>query len=158
MPTDPPAAGTFQRAFSALLSLAPGPVFPRARQLYLRKYHLEGAAARADGSVQEPGLAHRFRTFLLEEEIQEASDGLYRVRARSFAVVHWQAPQTNPADYATYLRNHWAIEPEDLTLQPGDWFRSGGAFARFLAAAVYERQGGSQLRLSVAGPDGTAQP
>ena len=49
---------TFQQAFEQLLSRAPGPVFPRARELYLRKYPLEAAGA------------DRFRTFLLREEIQ----------------------------------------------------------------------------------------
>lgn len=156
-----PAALGFQQAFQALLSLAPGPVFPRARLLYLRKYHLEGAADRAlrpsppelTGTESLPDLACRFRTFLLAEEIQEASDGLYRVRARSFAVVHWQAPQTNLPDYGTYLRSRWGIEPEALNLQPGEWFRNGGAYALFSAAAVYERRGAGQLRLNLADHD-----
>ena len=37
-------------------------MFPRARELYLRKYPLE----------PEPQPADRFRTFLLEEEILES--------------------------------------------------------------------------------------
>ncbi|MFQ6539855.1 MULTISPECIES: hypothetical protein [Aphanothece] len=136
---------SFQQAFTSLLALAPGPVFPKARQLYLRKYPLEGKPADLDASPE----AARFRTFLLQEEIQEASDGLYRVRALGFAVVHWQAPQTNPADYRTYLRQRWQLEPDDLTLAEEAWFRSGGAYARFTAMAVYERHGGSELRVSL---------
>ena len=66
----------FLQAFERLLSHAPGPVFPRARELYLRKYPLE----------TEP--SEPFRTFLLEEEIQEASGGAVRSRALAFAVVH----------------------------------------------------------------------
>ncbi len=141
-----PPAPTFQEAFIALLSLAPGPVFPRARQLYLRKYPLEGSPAQLEAQASQS----RFRSFLLQEEIQEGSDGVYRVRAAAFAVVHWHAPQTNPADYLTYLRQRWLLEPEDLELQSDQWFRGGGAYARFTAPAVYERQGASQLRLSLA--------
>ncbi|EDY37392.1 conserved hypothetical protein [Cyanobium sp. PCC 7001] len=138
---------SFQQAFTTLLSLAPGPVFPRARQLYLRKYPLEGAPERQESSA----VANRFRTFLLQEEIQEGSDGLYRVRGLRFAVVHWQAPQTNPADYLTFLRERWDLQPDDLSLQPESWFRNGGAWASFSAMAVYERHGGGELRMSLGG-------
>jgi hypothetical protein len=118
----------FQQAFEQLLSSAPGPVFPRARALYLRKYCLEGTAA------------ERFRTFLLQEEIQEASDGAMRMRALSFALVHWQGPQLEAQTYQTYLEQHWQLRPDDLTLENGEpWFRDGGAWCRFTAAAVYER-------------------
>ncbi|MFM7267499.1 MAG: hypothetical protein ACKOZT_02780, partial [Cyanobium sp.] len=34
-------ASPFQQAFERLLIRAPGPVFPRARALYLQKYSLE---------------------------------------------------------------------------------------------------------------------
>lgn len=127
---------SFQQAFESLLSLAPGPVFPRARELYLRKYPLEADTA-----------TERFRTFLLEEEIQEASGGIVRVRALAFAVVHWQAPQTNPADYTTYLERRWQLQPDGLTLQQESWFRDGGAYARFRAPAVYERSPSGELLL-----------
>jgi len=112
-PANNTAPLTFQQAFTTLMSLAPGPVFPRARQLYLRKYPLEGASVREEGEA----LACRFRTFVLEEEIQEGRDGLYRVRARAFAVVHWQAPQTTPDDYATYLQQRSQLEPSSLGLE-----------------------------------------
>ena len=124
---------SFQQAFQALLSRAPGPVFPRARQLYLRKYPLEGRIAHVE-SLDAP----RFRTFLLREEIQEGLGGVIRVRARRFAVVHWQAPQTNAADYLTYLQQRWNLQPTDLALVEEPWFRDGGAWAFFSAAAVYE--------------------
>lgn len=123
---------TFQQAFEALLSRAPGPVFPRARQLYLRKVPLEGAITDPNGLD-----APRFRTFLLQEEIQEGALGGIRVRALRFAVVHWQAPQTNPADYLTYLRQRWGLQPADLLLVADPWFRDGGAWAWFSAAAAY---------------------
>lgn len=124
---------SFQQAFEALLVRAPGPVFPKARQLYLRKYPLEGPIANP-GSLDAP----RFRTFLLQEEIQEGPAGVLRVRARRFAVVHWQAPQTNPPDYLTYLQQRWNLQPTDLALVEEPWFRDGGAWAFFSAAAVYE--------------------
>ena len=84
---------SFQQAFESLLSVAPGPVFPRARELYLRKYPLEARLA-VDGSPVKSAAASeaesevgldRFRTFLLEEEIQEAAGGIVRVRARARA-------------------------------------------------------------------------
>ncbi|MEX0588684.1 MAG: hypothetical protein WD136_05455 [Cyanobium sp.] len=127
---------SFQQAFDSLLSLAPGPVFPRARELYLSKYPLEAGAA-----------SGRFRTFLLEEELQEAPGGIVRVRAMAFAVVHWQAPQTNPSDYLTYLLDRWQLQPDGVQLEAEAWFREGGAYARFEAAAVYERSPSGELLL-----------
>jgi hypothetical protein len=120
----------FQEAFAQLLRRAPAPLFPRARALYLRKYALEDAPA-------APGL---IRTFLLEEEILEVPQGLLRVSARAFAVVHWQGPQLPQEAYAAYLQERWLIRPTALTpVDDESWFRDGGAFARFTAPAVYER-------------------
>lgn len=120
---------SFQEAFESLLQRAPSPLFPRARQLYLRKYCLEGGEAEA------------LRTFLLEEEIGERDGGLLlTVRARRFAVVHWQAAQLPAQDYLAYLKRRWDLEPEQL--QPVDdtpWFRQAGAWAWFRAEAVYAR-------------------
>ena len=144
-----PAASmdSFQQAFESLLCLAPGPVFPRARELYVRKYPLEGRLIE-DGAPASPGgVLDRFRTFLLEEEIQESSGGIVRVRALAFAVVHWQAPQTNPDDYTAYLQQRWQLQPDGLSLDPESWFREGGAYARFRAPAVYERSPSGELLL-----------
>ena len=127
---------SFLQAFESLLSVAPGPIFPRARELYLRKYPLEAKQS-----------SDRFRTFLLEEEIQEGQGGIVRVRALAFAVVHWQAPQTTPDDYCNYLKQRWQLQPDGLTLENGSWFREGGAYARFGAAAVYERTPSGELLL-----------
>lgn len=124
---------SFQQAFEALLIRAPGPVFPKARQLYLRKYPLEGPIVDAD-ALDVP----RFRTFLLQEEVQEGAGGVIRVRAHRFALVHWQAPQTNLADYGNYLQQRWQLQPGDLALVEDPWFRDGGAWSLFSAAAVYE--------------------
>jgi hypothetical protein len=119
---------TFQQAFEQLLSRAPGPVFPRARELYLRKYPLEA------------GGAGRFRTFLLREEIQEAPGGAVRVRALSFALVHWQGPQLDGEPYLAYLAERWQLQPDTFELAGEEpWFRDGGAWCCFRAAAVYER-------------------
>ena len=127
---------SFQQAFEALLALAPGPVFPRARELYLRKYCLEGRDAQ-----------DRFRTFLFEEEIQESEGGTVRVSALSFAVVRWQAAQSTPEEYAAYLQQRWQLQPAGLSLEIEPWFRDGGAFARFQAAAFYERSTSGELLL-----------
>jgi len=129
----------FQQAFERLLSRSPGPVFPRARQLYLSKYPLEEDSTSA------------FRTFLLEEEIQEAAGGAVRSRAVAFAVVHWHGPQLDRALYAAYLAERWQLHPQDLTPMAGaSWFREGGAWARFTAPAVYERTAPTSLLSSPA--------
>lgn len=122
-------AESFQEAFESLLKRAPSPLFPRARQLYLRKYCLEGVEA---GPL---------RTFLLEEEIGERDGGrLLTVRARRFAVVHWQGPQLPAEDFLHYLLRRWELEPEQLqTVEETPWFRQGGAWAWFRAEAVYAR-------------------
>jgi hypothetical protein len=141
-PPKDPESNSFQASFEHLLKRAPGPIFPRARRLYFSKYCLEGRAA------------GRFRTFLLEEEIQESPDGTVRVRALSFAVVHWQGSQIAEADYAAYLREHWHLVPRDLTAVPGEeWFRESGAYARFSAPAVQERSGPTSLITASADPD-----
>ena len=143
---------SFQQAFESLLSLAPGPVFPRARELYLRKYPLEGKPMEAVSAVSPSEVPDRFRTFLLEEEIQESTGGIVRVRALAFAVVHWQAPQTTPDDYSSYLEQRWQLHPDGLILAADSWFREGGAFARFRAPAVYERSPSGELLLGDASP------
>ena len=124
---------SFQQAFVSLLSVAPSPLFPKARALYLRKYPLETSASEAEMPVG------RFRTFLVSEEIQESATGVLRVRAQQFAVVHWQAPQTNAEDYLAYLCERWDGAPDGVSLAEEAWFRDGGAFALFHAPAVYER-------------------
>jgi hypothetical protein len=125
---------SFQQAFEQLLRRAPGPVFPKARRLYLHKYALEAPAAPTPGDGGPP-----FRTFLLEEEIQEGEAGLLRIRALAFALVHWQAPQTDLESYRRYLQQRWELDPAALELQAEPWFRQGGAWARFTAPAVVER-------------------
>lgn len=133
---------SFQSSFTRLLDRAPGPVFPRARQLFFLKYPLE----------QEP--KGPFRTFLLEEEVQEAAGGALRVRALAFALVHWQAPQTELQAYADYLRAYWGLDGDDLALVQGEeWFRQGGAYARFRSPAVYERATPTTLVSGANDPD-----
>ncbi|MFO7629744.1 MAG: hypothetical protein R6W06_09585 [Prochlorococcaceae cyanobacterium] len=126
----------FQKAFEQLLSLAPGPVFPRARRLYFNKYPLEGRPPEQPAAGASPP---RFLTFLLEEQIEESEAGLLQVRALSFALVHWQAPHADPADYAAYLQEQWHLPALDLRPMREPWFREGGAYARFQAEAIYER-------------------
>jgi len=124
---------SFQQAFVSLLFMAPSPLFPKARALYLRKYPLETTASESETPLG------RFRTFLVSEEIQESPAGVLRVRAQQFAVVHWQAPQTNAEDYLAYLNERWDCAADGVNLAEQSWFRDGGAFALFHAPAVYER-------------------
>jgi hypothetical protein len=135
------STSSFQQAFERLLVRAPGPVFPRARRLYFNKYCLEGERA------------GRFRTFLLQEDIQEAGGGAVRVRGVAFALVHWQAGPASMEEYGAYLRDRWQLNPDDLeAVQGADWFRQGGAYARFTAAAVYERASPTTLVSRSGGP------
>jgi hypothetical protein len=144
-PRTPPDAPTFQASFERLLKRAPGPVFPRARRLYFSKYCLEEPAASS------------FRTFLLEEDVQETPCGTVRVRALAFAVVHWNGPQLPEAEYAAYLRERWRLEPKDLKAVRGEaWFRGSGAYARFMAPVVQERTGPTALITTSADPDAPA--
>ncbi len=136
---------SFQQAFEQLLARAPGPVFPRARALYLRKYPLEA------------GDADLFRTFLLEEEIQEGAEGALRIRAVAFALVAWQQPSIDLALAASYLDRRWGLQSADLQVAQGQsWFRDGGSFARFQAAAVYERTAPTSLLSPPADPGAPA--
>jgi hypothetical protein len=132
---------SFQQAFEHLLARAPGPVFPRARKLYLQKYPLEAV------------LEGEFRTFLLEEEIQESPSGVLRIRARALAIVAWGQPRIDGAAAAAYLERRWGLHPCDLKVVEGmGWFRDGGAYARFGAPAVYERTAPTTLFSSPADP------
>jgi hypothetical protein len=139
----PPSS--FQQAFEHLLARAPGPVFPRARALYLQKYPLE------------QDLQGDFRTFLLEEEIQESPAGALRIRALSLAIVAWGQPRIDRDAAATYLERRWGLQSGDLEVVEGrSWFRDGGAYARFGAPAVYERAAPTTLLSSPADPDAPA--
>lgn len=134
----------FQTAFGSLLSLAPSPLFPKARLLYLRKYPLETTPVASSVPL---GI---FRTFLLAETVQESLEGVLRVRSEGFAVVHWRAAQTTPESYGSYLQERWQLQPESLELMAEPWFREGGAWALFRTPAVYER--------SFAAPPGSGTP
>jgi hypothetical protein len=146
-PTESAVSPSFAQAFERLLTRAPGPVFPRARSLYLCKYPLE-----ADGEGA-------FRTFLLQEELLESAAGAVRSRALAFAVVHWQAAQVERAVYAAYLAERWQIHPHDLSpVQDQAWFREGGAWARFSLPVVYEGGRPTTLLSPTGDPDAPGAP
>jgi hypothetical protein len=115
-----------EQALQRLLPSAPGPVFPRARRLYFDKYPLEGLPADLDAAAV-PG---RFRTFVLRDTSTESAEGAVTTRVHELALVHWQSPQTNDADYRTYLQQQWQLHPLALVLESESWFREGGAWAR----------------------------
>lgn len=132
---------SFQSSFERLLARAPGPVFPRARALYLQKYPLEGES---QGD---------FRTFLLEEEIQESPAGAVRIRALALAVVAWGQPCFDAAAAAAYLERRWGLHPHDLQeVEGASWFREAGAYGRFCTPAVYERVAPTSLLSASADP------
>jgi hypothetical protein len=134
-------SASFQQAFEQLLARAPGPVFPRARALYLQKYPLEGEAL------------GEFLTFLLEEEIQESPAGALRIRALALVIVARGQPCIDREAAAAYLDRRWGLQPHDLQVVEGaTWFRDGGAYARFAAPAVYERAAPTSLFSSPADP------
>jgi hypothetical protein len=136
--SEPPS---FQQSFERLLARAPGPVFPRARALYLQKYPLE---AEPQGD---------FRTFLLEEEIQESPAGALRIRALALAVVAWGQPCFDATAAAAYLERRWGLRPHDLQeVEGASWFRETGAYGRFGTPAVYERVAPTSLLSSSADP------
>ncbi|WP_254952503.1 hypothetical protein [Cyanobium sp. Cruz-8H5] len=132
---------SFQSSFERLLARAPGPVFPRARALYLQKYPLE---AEPQGD---------FLTFLLEEEIQESPAGALRVRVLALAVVACGQPRFDAVAAAAYLERRWGLRPHDLQeVEGASWFREGGAYGRFGTPAVYERAAPTSLLSSSADP------
>ncbi len=85
---------------------------------------------------------------MIEEDIQEGPGGVVRVRASTFAVVHWQAPQTTAEAYRSYLEQQWELQPQELALAAEEWFRQGGAYARFCATLVFERGSSGELLLA----------
>jgi hypothetical protein len=134
VPTDREQEITFplRQALDRLFERAPSHLFPRARQLYFLKYPLEGHPQDLDTSP----FADRFRTFVLRDTTclptEEMAEPLALTRINELAVVHWQAPQTNLEDYATYIRRTWLLDPADLELIEEPWFREGGAWSRLL--------------------------
>lgn len=158
---EPPLA-SFQQAFERLLRLAPGPLFPRARSLYFHKYSLEDPSEvtlrHGDRLAEGGSLLGRFRTFLLQEDIEEAPAGLQRIRAVRFALVHWQGPQTDPAVYSAYLQQRWQLPALDLCLAEDCWFRDAGAYASFRAAAERERLISASFVAGPKSPDGSDHP
>ena len=143
---------TFDDAVVRLMGRAPGPVFPRARRLYFDKYPLEAA-----------GISTPFRTFLLEETIEEGADGSLRIQVHTFALVPWdqergealEATTVDPEQGSIYLQNQWGRVPTSLTADRGPWFRTRSAFLRVAIDATYSSSGArSTTALSSTGERG----
>jgi len=123
-----------QDAYQALMVKAPGAAFPKARNLYLKKYQLP----QADESSE-------LRLFVSEESLEEtqqpAGDGPEQHRIATLtsipmqlAVVHWQQPEAPEQDkLRRWLKSVWDLEADQLTLTPfaEPWFREGGHQTRF---------------------------
>lgn len=114
-------------AYEALLSCAPAPLFQKARDLYLKKYALDGRQSTSP-----------LRLFLASESLSETISpdpdapphgriARLESRTRELALVHWQNPA--PADQDSvehYLRETWDLS--EIPLHPCNepWFREGG--------------------------------
>jgi hypothetical protein len=125
------ASRALQEAFDRLLARAPGPIFPRARRLYLLKYPLEGHGSRAG-----------HRTFVHGESVDEAIEidaqgrriGVVTIRARELALVRWQPGGVlDPLAAADYLARTWGLPAVSLSLPETPWFRDAGPQARLAA-------------------------
>lgn len=114
------------QAFDSLMNRAPALVFPRARQLYLNKYPLDGREA--EGPM---------RLFVQREESQETIeprhiDGEARriaivlVRPITLAAVHWQHGAAPAADLLQSYLAGWGLASAPLQAQGDLWFREGG--------------------------------
>jgi hypothetical protein len=114
------------QAFDALMNRAPALVFPRARELYLNKYPLDGREATGP-----------MRLFVQREESQETMeprqiDGEARriaivlVRPITLAAVHWQTRAAPPADLLQSYLASWGLASAPLQAQNELWFREGG--------------------------------
>ena len=114
-------------AYAELLSRAPAPLFARARQLYLKKYSLDGR------TTQSP-----LRLFVVQETLDEQVEAdqeagpLGRIvtlqsSTEELALVHWQ--QHEPPGQTlleTYLQQSWQLQPSQLSPVEERWFRNGG--------------------------------
>ena len=114
-------------AYGALLSRAPGPLFTRARKLYLNKYCLDGR------SSQSP-----LRLFVVQETLNESVEpdpeagplgriATLQSSTAELALVHWQMDEP-PAQtlIQTYLQQSWQLSPSLITPCTESWFRNGG--------------------------------
>ena len=114
-------------AYEALLSCAPAPLFQKARDLYLKKYAL-------DGRKSESPLRLFVASECLNETINPDPEApphgrIARLEARTeeLALVHWQNP--DPADHNAverYLRETWDLTDISLHSCEDPWFRDGG--------------------------------
>ena len=114
-------------AYEALLSCAPAPLFRKARDLYLKKYALDGR--KSDSPL---------RLFVASENLNETISPdpdapphgrIARLEAMTdeLALVHWQHPE--PADHNAverYLRDTWDLTSNPLLPCEAPWFRDSG--------------------------------
>ena len=114
-------------AYEALLSCAPAPLFRKARDLYLKKYALDGR--KSDSPL---------RLFVASESLNETITPdpdappprrIARLEAMTdeLALVHWQRP--GPADHNAverYLRDTWDLSDSPLAPCEAPWFRDSG--------------------------------
>ena len=124
-----------QQAYVALMERAPAGLFPKARQLYLNKYCLDGREP--EGTlrlyVQQEQAEERIEACLVEQEPRRRA--IYTVKPLTLALVHWQQPAAaDPTIEAAYLQS-WGLQDISLSPQAESWFREGGHHSLLSAPA-----------------------
>ena len=115
-----------QQAYVALMERAPAGLFPKARQLYLNKYCLDGREPEGPLRlyVQQEQAEETIEACLVEQEPRRRA--IYTVKPLTLALVHWQQPAAaDSAIEAAYLQS-WGLQDISLSPQGEPWFRQGG--------------------------------
>ena len=127
-PSDQSRVGSdrLQQAYVALMERAPAGLFPKARQLYLNKYCLDGREPEGPLRlyVQQEQAEETIEACLVEQEPRRRA--IYTVKPLTLALVHWQQPAAaDSAIEAAYLQS-WGLQDISLSPQGESWFRQGG--------------------------------
>ena len=126
LPGPPMGLDRLSEAFEALMNRAPALVFPKARQLYLNKYPIDGRDAEGPMRlfVQREECKETVEPRLIDDEARRMA--IVSIRPITLAVVHWQnsnAPE--PEQLQNYL-SYWGLNSTPLEAQSEQWFREGG--------------------------------
>ncbi|MFL0769644.1 MAG: hypothetical protein AB8E87_08340 [Prochlorococcus sp.] len=122
---------SLRSAFEQLMSRAPAPIFPKARQLYLHKYSLD---SQAESSELKLFIKEERIEELIEEPIENQNQenpppriAVLLIRPISFALVHWQRAEPARDELVrNYLNERWGLTNKGLTPEPTPWFKNGG--------------------------------
>lgn len=137
----------FEQALETLLATAPPLAYPRARELYFRKFSLEhnlGSDHPADGlgniSTFVRMAARQSSTEGGAESPVDPATGAPADAANAeppepvlegFSVVNWDDHPTDLDGFADYLARRWNLHPSTLEPNHETWFRGSGQVANF---------------------------